>query len=450
MTKRRAARRGPTAPVRSPTQASARTVTEAGRTAGATAPTPPPPAWFDSLAPRLAVCYLALALATIPYGRPPELWYVVITTAFGLAVISAAFMDTQRRWKSITWWPIPVILGAWALSIIGCQFPMVSLERSMGMGLYSIVFIAAQVVTWNRRTRDLFMLTVFIVVGAMALDITWQRFTGHALYSDARQIIYSQQAWGRNMLRGSQGNLNDFAAASVLLPLASPLVPGARGALVYVGLAFLSSTTWLFSESRQVLLGWLISLLGPIGARLPRKWAIAIACLTLLGLVTAAFVLTPLRKRFITMFDNPLGSRGPVFMFGLDLFTRAPLFGTGPALFGHHYVVGVREGWQFKGVTLPPSGMPWVHSLPIEVLCETGIAGAAAYLATTVAALRRLWTGLRSGVEGREWLVGVATAVACFAVMGLIDMSFIKDWCRITFWLLLGLCFVWSPRAQGA
>jgi len=260
-------------------------------------------------------------------------------------------------------------------------------------------------------------------------------------------VIYSGSAWGRNMLKGSQGNLNDFAAASVLLPLASPLLPGSKGALVYVGLAFLSSTTWLFSESRQVLLGWLIGLLGPIGARLPRRWAIAIACLTLLGLVVAVFALTPLRKRFITMFDNPLGSRGPVFMFGLDLFTRGPLFGTGPALFGHHYVVGVREGWQFRGVTLSPSGMPWVHSLPIEVLCETGLAGAAAYVAAAFAALLRLWSGLRRSLDGREWVVGVATAVACFVAMGLIDMSFIKDWCRITFWLLLGLCF--ATRSQS-
>jgi hypothetical protein len=356
-------------------------------------------------------------------------------------------MDPLRRWKTITWWPIPAILGAWALSIIGCQFPGPSLERSMGMGIYSIVFIAAQVVTWNRRTRDLFMLTVFIVVGAMALDITWQRFTGHALYSDARQVIYSQEAWGRNMLRGSQGNANDMAVASVLLPLASPLVPGARGTFAYLGLASVSSTTWLFSESRQVLLGWLIGLLGPIGARLPRKWAIATACVVLLGLVVAVFALTPLRKRLVTMWDNPLGSRGPVFMYGLDLFTRAPLFGTGPALFGHHYVVGVREGWQFRGITLPPSGMPWVHSLPIEVLCETGLAGAAAYGATIFAAVRRLWTGLRSSLDGREWLVGVATAVACFGAMGLIDLSLIKDWCRVTFWLLLGLCFAASSRS---
>jgi hypothetical protein len=404
-------------------------------------PPPPTPKGLDGLAPALAVAYLALALATIPYGKPPATWYTWLTAATGLACVSAALLDPQDRRTQLTFWPIPVILGAWGLSIMGCQFPEVSFERSIGMGLYSLVFIAAQVVTWSRRTRDYLMLTVFLVVGACALDITWQRLTGHALYSDERQIIYSQEAWGRNMLKGSQGNLNDFAAVSILMPLASSLVPGALGAVVYVFFAFVASTTWLFSESRQVLLGWLIGLLGPVGARLPRKWAIAIALLTLLMLVGAVFALTPLRKRFITMWDNPLGSRGPVFIYGLDLFTRSPVFGTGPGLFGHYYVVGVREGWAFRGQPLPPSGMPWVHSVPIEILCETGLASAAAYAAAVFAGVRRLCRGLRRATQDREWLVALSTSVACFGVMSLVDMSFIKDWVRVVFWLLLGLCF---------
>jgi hypothetical protein len=66
---------------------------------------------------------------------------------------------------------------------------------------------------------------------------------------------------------------------------------------VYVGLTFLCCTTWLFNESRQVLLGWFIALLGPTSSRLPRKWVIAIACLALIGLIVAVFALTPLREK---------------------------------------------------------------------------------------------------------------------------------------------------------
>jgi O-antigen ligase len=117
------------------------------------------------------------------------------------------------------------------------------------------------------------------------------------------------------------------------------------------------------------------------------------------------------------------------------------VFGTGPGLFGHYYVVGVREGWAFRGQPLPPSGMPWVHSVPIEILCETGLASAAAYAAAVFAGVRRLCRGLRRATQDREWLVALSTSVACFGVMSLVDMSFIKDWVRVVFWLLLGLCF---------
>ena len=100
------------------------------------------------------------------------------------------------------------------------------------------------------------------------------------------------------------------------------------------------------------------------------------------------------------------------------------------------------------GEPLPPIGMPWVHSLPIEVLCETGTIGALAMLASLAEAARRLVRAWRSALTDRTTLIAILTAAACMVTVGLVDLSFIKDWVRVCFWMILGLCFAMAPRAR--
>jgi len=78
------------------------------------------------------------------------------------------------------------------------------------------------------------------------------------------------------------------------------------------------------------------------------------------------------------------------------------------------------------------------------VLCETGAVGAAAVAVIVVATFRRLRRGFASTGATRDLAVAVATSFVVIAVIGLVDLTLIKDWVRCVWWLLLGLAFV-SP-----
>jgi O-antigen ligase len=138
--------------------------------------------------------------------------------------------------------------------------------------------------------------------------------------------------------------------------------------------------------------------------------------------------------------------------YGVTLFVDHPVTGIGPGLFGQYYQRDARNGWSWRGTPLPKVGMPWVHSLPVEVLCELGVVGGLAFAAALVVAVRRAWRArIGSGLQGRVAVAVLAVLAAGF-VAGLVDLTFIKDWVRCLFWLVLGLglsCERWPGARTG-
>jgi O-antigen ligase len=175
------------------------------------------------------------------------------------------------------------------------------------------------------------------------------------------------------------------------------------------------------------------------GARLGRRRAV-VAVLAVVVTVAAAVALTPaLRSRAVQTWREGAGIREQLTVYGMELFAEHPVTGIGPGLFGQYYQLDAREGWSWRGTPLPKVGMPWVHSLPVEVLCELGLIGAAAYAATLWVVMRRAWRGRRSpDLQGRV-AVAVLAVLAAGALAGLVDLTFIKDWVRCGFWLAVGL-----------
>jgi O-antigen ligase len=196
------------------------------------------------------------------------------------------------------------------------------------------------------------------------------------------------------------------------------------------------------------MLGWLLGALPPIALRTRLKWILMAAGAVVAAVAVAVLVSPGLRERVMATWSNGLGERGPVFAFGLHLYTSHWIDGAGPGLFGSYYQSAVKAGWKWMGKPLPPIGMPWVHSLPIEVLCEIGTIGALAMLATLAEAVRRLFRAWRSALTDRTTLIAIITAAGCMVTVGLVDLSFIKDWVRVCFWMILGLCFAMAPRER--
>jgi hypothetical protein len=392
----------------------------------------------DDLAPAAALAVMAMSLAIIPYGAPVAIPYQWCVAALGIAMIALMFVDPQQRWRRVCFWPLFAILLAWGIAISDCPRPAMSLERSYGMALYSLCFIAAQVVAWNPRTLRALLWAALLAVLACVADVASQWAIGKSLFTG--------QPVKHVGFHGSQGNQNDLACVSILLPLTSAVMPGIAGVAIYGAMLALTSPVWILSKSRQIMLGWLIGALPPLVPRIPRRWLVVVAVSIVAVVATAAALSPGLRERVALTASAGLGERGPVFGLGLTLFTAHWIDGAGPSLFGNYYVSAVKAKWQWMDRPLPPIGMPWVHSLPIEVLCETGTIGVLAMLASLAEAVRRLFRAWRSAATDRTILLAVITAAGCMATIGLIDLSFIKDWVRVCFWMLLGLCYAQFPR----
>jgi hypothetical protein len=391
---------------------------------------------------------MMMALGTMPYGAPVPAWYRMITVALTVSLVISLGIDPVRRWRSLVLWPIPVILVAWSLSVATCNFPREVALRANGLVWFSPAFVAAQVICWRTRALKLLVVSIVLMMIVMAVDLWWQLGTTRSLIREIRAPEYKPDGSIKFMTLGSLGNQNDQAVTAILLPLCMSVVSSWWAwCLLLIG-AIPTGYLAITGKSRQLALGAVVALSSVTGLHAKPKlrlWAVA----SLVVLSGAIFAAAPgVRERFANIASNPLGDRGLPMVYGVDLFLHNPLFGVGPSLYGHYYVLGVREGWSFHGQPLLPIGTPWVHSLPIEIACELGIVGLSAFgfiMWKCAGALRR---GLRRPGPARNMSVAVIGSALSMATVGLIDLSFIKDWVCIVWWLVLGLGFA-APMIAG-
>jgi O-antigen ligase len=385
---------------------------------------------IGAVVPWLAAAFVVLCLATIPAGVPIPLAALTALGALGAASVLAARADPQGRWQRVTWWPVAAILGAMVVSVLNCRLPGLAIERSTSAGVFGLIAVAAQVAAWDRRALRMILIACAGLVVVVAADVGWQRVTGASL-------LRAVPAAGKRFA-GSHGNTNDLAVASLMLPLGLASLPTGWW-FIGVPLAIVGGVPAWLSASRQAALAWVVGLSVVAVARLGRRRAV-VAVLAVVVAVAATVALTPaLRSRAVQTWQEGAGIREQLTVYGMELFVEHPVTGIGPGLFGQYYQLDAREGWSWRGTPLPKVGMPWVHSLPVEVLCELGLIGAVAYAATLAIVLRQLWRARSMpGLEGRVAVAALAV-LAAGALTGLVDLTFIKDWVRCGFWLAVGL-----------
>jgi hypothetical protein len=412
---------------------------------------PPAPPWFNEVPPLVALAFVAMALGTIPYGAPMPAWYMWTMGAVGAALGIALAADPLSRWRSLTYWPVPVILGVWACSIVACDFPRDVLTRSWSMGFYAIVFVAAQVVCLTAIARRALGYVTLSVIVLAAMDLAFHRQTQHSLLRDVRgsEMIWLGNHWNFTVARGSMTNANDHVVMAVLLPLCAVTVPSRwTWGLIAIG-TVASLYDAITVASRQFVAGISMGMSILSFFRLPRRfrWWTVLGIVVLIG--SAALAHPATRSKLGTLAASPFGGRSILVAYALDLFENHPLFGVGPSLYGHYYALGVRDGWTFRGEPLSPVGMPWAHCLPAEIACEMGVVGLIGYATAMCVAIARVASALRRGGLSRELAVAVTAAALAMGIMSLVDVSFIKDWVRVCWWLLLGLGFS-APTLPGA
>lgn len=379
------------------------------------------------IAPWIASAFCTGCIATVPIGFTLPAPVYLFLGALGIVALLAARLERPERWESVTLWPLTAILGAIAASAIAGPDPGTSVARYATMPLFALLFPAVQVAAWR----------------PWALRIVFFAGAGALVAMSADSLLNAVQPL-RGIARrsaGSLGNANDTTAAALLVPLAAAAIRPASESLVARAAASAVAVVAIArSGSRQAVLALLAVVAQPSVRTL--SWKRALFTLGLVaGLAFSAIAASPrLRTKLLDTFETGLGYRETLVAFGITHLHEAPLLGHGPGLFERSHVAGVRDGWKWRGQSLRPIGMPWVHCLPLEIAFELGAVGVAAFGAVAFATVKRLATP-----RGRAPTCAAAAAAAMLtgvALVGLIDLSLLKDWVRCLVWLALGLAFV--------
>lgn len=321
---------------------------------------------------------------------PAAAWYAL---QFGPLTVAILYLLTRKNtaMRQIDW-AIVVFLGVYALcalvTVATGLLPRQTLEQS-GLLIFMFAFLA---LTFSRRWA-----TSDTIRGDLVL--------GFALICAAQVVglagMATGQAWPIGVYGRFQGPFSDanyagiLSAAGIMIgvyimgtardqrrwwPIAVGLLvlgvafvlSGARGALLGLGLGFLSQV--LVRASRRVILG------------------VAIVGTALAGIVLVAVpkLVPPLGGAFSRTLQGSDITSGRLKIYGevLSRWSHMPWFGTG-----------------YRTTELLTGGFSG-HNVYLSVLAETGILGAAVFAALLFFILR---AGPRSGRQ--KWLVGAVVTV---------------------------------------
>jgi O-antigen ligase len=213
----------------------------------------------------------------------------------------------------------------------------------------------------------------------------------------------------------------------VLLLLLAPLMilrTGSRSAFV-AALVVVPTCLYLLRSQR----GELLASFGVVLAALPFAIDLSTTFERLRSLVGN------LQGRAVVS-DYSLEERGELFRQGVDLFSQHWLLGTGPGTFAR------ATGFISDYGELRPA-----HNTYLEVACEQGVVGLAAFAVLVVVIARTLWQGYRSthSEASRSRILGVSIGLGSVALMaatlGLLTFSMA--------YLVLGLALAVVTQAGG-
>lgn len=399
-----------------------------------------------SLATLLATAGVCAFILVLPFGRPLQPFFAWPLVALVAAAVLCARVAGFRFHGLI---PLGLFGLASFAAVWLSPFREIAASRIGTGALLMLLHPAAQIVGASPMARVALGACAAVAVTLTGLDILAQRVAGASLLSGTPRPA------GQWRLSGSLPNPNEAAFVAVLAPLALAVWIGvwrntptraARMAVVLAMacLAFGVVATTLLTGGRAIFGGLLLAALVPLVAIRPR-WAFGLACAAAVAVALAWFAdLGAVRARIddtIRLGDEP---RLRTWSIALSAFLDHPWLGNGPCVFFEineaSRPLAATRGWE-----TPVGGMPWAHSIPIELLCERGILGLVAAIGVVASAARGIARAWREGI-GRPWTLGTAAGLASLLAMSLVDLSFLKDWCSVVIWITLG-CAVGAAGA---
>jgi O-antigen ligase len=379
----------------------------------------------------------------MPLGRPLATWIASVTLGALVVGVVLARITSHVVFRGLGPW---LLFGAGTLASMHLSpWAAQSATRATPSLLLLLVFPAAQVIAQSPGALRAVRACMAGAIVITAADLAWQPLFGSSLLLGVIQHPADPR------FTGSLPNANEVGFVALLAPLAFDVVPLRSISLSVTSVRNLlipaaALIPILLSASRATLGGYAVGacVRSWFGERRFVRWAPA-AALCIAAVAWMADI-GAFRHRLAETLAPQQESRLRTWSIAWNAFTEHPWFGNGPAVF-FEVNEASRRLPQVPGWETPAGGMPWAHNIPLEILCERGLVGAVIFAAVIIQLIRHLRTGLQSSAQ-RRWAGSIAASAASFGAMSLLDMSFLKDWCTVCFWLTCGFAAAASADAM--
>lgn len=334
---------------------------------------------------------------------------------------------------------IPLVLFALsaALSTVFSEFREESLARVAYAPIALLLFLAAQEVAVTLAAYRRLLVVLGVVVVLIGADGVYQFTTGTSLLGGSLPF--------RGRVSGSLPHPNDLALIPILMPVALASVidrPAWWMSRILLAAFPVAFATAILSQSRNAWLGLAVGL-GVLGAFSVRRKPVLIAgaLAAALFVLAYAFDVGNVPERARKILDTPREPRIGHWLVAWEMFKEAPLLGKGVHTFGEFYLPYLDRIRLPAHIPPEIAYIPWAHNLYFEILAERGLLGAVGFAVPLGAIAVLLARALRPAAPTvvRMIALGVTAGLLSFLAQGVFDLTFLKDWVLLVFWLLAAL-----------
>jgi O-antigen ligase len=335
-------------------------------------------------------------------------------------------------------WPVAAFLAANALSAAASADPRGAFAHLRFYPLGLLVFLGGRRAILGGAARRIAAVVLALVV-LFGLDEMRQVLAGESFLRGGAPM------WGR--FQGALVYPSDVSLLVILLPIGSlVLFDRPRSGIAALAAVVLLVGAAVSLSGTRAALGALLLFAAAAPWIHGRRAAIAaplLAAALVAALATASLGSATVARRLASAQTYRAENRLPQWRAALRLFREAPLLGQGP----HRFLEIVERRHaepELRAVQLRYA--PYPHDIYLEALCGTGLVGFAALAWLLAAGARSLLRQRAASTAARCALV----SLAAFASVGLFDLSLVKDWVQLSFWLPLAFAAGLTSDAGAA
>ncbi len=389
----------------------------------------------------LAEASILLYLLTIPFGQTfPQ---VIRQSLLAFVIVSAVLLRFGPAHRSLGLPPFRLILpmllflGSVSLSVAYSVNPPLSLHYARFTPIAILFFLGLQQVVLSVESVYRFCIVIWCVIVMLSIDGLFQFGFGGSLLS-------GNELWG-SRVTGSIPHPNDLALIPIFFPFLFILLKLTRRRilrwLIWCSVP-LAIATVIVSQCRAALIGVVIGVM--LWMWMTRRTRLAPIMFLLLGsilLLAWLFNLGDFQSRLGSIMSLHQEGRIGIWLVAWQMFLDFPLGGLGAHTFGEFYLYYLMEVPLPQGYIPEIAVIPWAHSIYLELLCERGLIGFGTFALIVGSLIHRLYVclSINDNPEIRTIGAGLAGVLILFLLMGLIDLTFLKDWVSLLFWLFAAL-----------